>query len=158
MVEILEQHPLPVLVQFSTRYEIPREARGGSDGGPMNLLIEYRYEEIYLQGNFYAQGVIAKESASITLCPLISMAPIHGQNDKTKTEFDQYLQRMTDFVERQSQFSEKTCNLGMTHHLRMTPPMYILQCCYNEFHFKQILYSPFHNDRNIEAYLLVLIL
>lgn len=111
MSDILENHPLPILVQFSPRREIPKEARG-PDGALMSLLIEYRHEEIYLQGNFYLQGLLAKESASVFLCPDISMAPVHGMKDKTENEYQEYLKRMTAFVKKKTTFSEQSCNLG----------------------------------------------
>ncbi|XP_061178681.1 uncharacterized protein LOC133187340 [Saccostrea echinata] len=113
LAEILEKNPLPVLVQFSTRGEVPKEGRGGPDGGLISFLIEYRYEEIYLQGNFYSNGAIAKDSASVTLCPLITMAPVYGLKEKTEEEYNQYLQRMTDYVNKKSTFTEETCNRGI---------------------------------------------
>ncbi|XP_062617796.1 uncharacterized protein LOC134279416 [Saccostrea cucullata] len=113
LTEILEKNPLPFLVQFSLRGEVPKEGRGGPDGGLISFLIEYRYEEIYLQGNFYSNGAIAKDSASVTLCPLITMAPVYGLKEKTEEEYNQYLQRMTDYVNKKSTFGEETCNRGI---------------------------------------------
>lgn len=111
MAEILKEHPLPILVQFSARGELPREAK--SADGLTSFLIEYHHEEIYLQGNFYLHGLIAKDSASVTLCPHISMAPVHGIKGKTEEEYQQYLARMTTFVKNKTTFSEDSCNPGV---------------------------------------------
>lgn len=111
MAEILKEHPLPILVQFSARGELPREAK--SADGLTSFLIEYHHEEIYLQGNFYLHGLIAKDSASVTLCPHISMAPVHGIKGKTDEEYQQYLARMTTFVKNKTTFSEDSCNPGV---------------------------------------------
>ncbi|XP_062617793.1 uncharacterized protein LOC134279414 [Saccostrea cucullata] len=113
MADILKQNALPVLIQFSERQEVPKEGKGGPDGKPINLLIEYCHEEIYLQGNYYFSGCITKESASVTLSPFITMAPVHGLMTMTEENYDQYLQRMTDYVNKNSKFSEDTCNLGI---------------------------------------------
>ncbi|XP_062617797.1 uncharacterized protein LOC134279417 [Saccostrea cucullata] len=113
MAEILEQNTLPILVQFSERGKVPKEGLASDTGMLISFLIEYRYEEIYLQGNFYNHGVITKETASVILCPIITMAPIHGLMDKTEEEFNLYLQRMSDYVHKKSQFSEDTCDLGV---------------------------------------------
>lgn len=112
MAEILKEHPLPILVQFSARGELPREAK--SADGLTSFLIEYHHEEMYLQGNFYLHGLIAKDSASVTLCPHISMAPVHGIKGKTEEEYQQYLARMTTFVKNKTTFSEDSCNPGET--------------------------------------------
>ncbi|XP_061178682.1 uncharacterized protein LOC133187341 [Saccostrea echinata] len=113
MADILKRNSLPVLVQFSESEEVPKEGKGGPDEKPINLLIEYRHEVIYLQGNYFFQGCITKESASVTLSPFITMAPVHGLMTMTEENYDQYLQRMTDYVNKNSEFSEDTCNLGI---------------------------------------------
>ncbi|XP_061178680.1 uncharacterized protein LOC133187339 [Saccostrea echinata] len=113
MAEILEQNPLPILVQFSPRGEVPKEGQMSPTGTLISFLIEYRQEDIYLQGNFYNHGVIATETASVILCPIITMAPVHGLKDKTEEEYNLYLQRMSDYVYKKSKFSENTCNLGV---------------------------------------------
>ncbi|XP_062617791.1 uncharacterized protein LOC134279413 [Saccostrea cucullata] len=113
MADILKQYNLPVFVQFSERQEVPTEGKGGPDGKPINLLIEHRHEEIYLQGNYFFEGCITKESVSVMLSPFITMAPVHGLMTMTEENYDQYLQRMTDYVKENSKFSEDSCNLGI---------------------------------------------
>lgn len=85
MVEILKEYFLLILVQFFVRGEFLREVK--SVDGLISFLIEYYYEEIYFQGNFYFYGFIVKDSVLVILCFYIIMVFVYGIKGKMEEEY-----------------------------------------------------------------------
>lgn len=112
LAHILENNPLPVLIQFSESKDIPTEGRN-KEGKPYQFLITHVYEEVFIQGNFITDGKIMKQASSFSLCPIISVAPVKGFTDRTQKKFDEYLQKLKQYVHKNTVFSENQCDLSI---------------------------------------------
>lgn len=74
LAHILENNPLPVLIQFSESKDIPTEGRN-KEGKPYQFLITHVYEEVFIQGNFITDGksqTVERRNHSIPLSFLVS--------------------------------------------------------------------------------------
>lgn len=55
LAQVLNSHPLPVLIQFSENQDFPQEGRD-KDGKALQFLVTHVYEEVFIQGNFITDG------------------------------------------------------------------------------------------------------
>lgn len=56
-------------------------------------------------------GKIMKQASSFSLCPIISVAPVKGFTNRTQKKFDEYLQKLKQYVHKNTVFSENQCDL-----------------------------------------------
>lgn len=62
--------------------------------------------------NCYIIGKISKDTAAVSLCPMISVTPISGYNSEPQEEFDNFIKEMDDFVAKNCAYPESNCDLS----------------------------------------------
>nr|XP_022309985.1 uncharacterized protein LOC111115428 isoform X2 [Crassostrea virginica] len=120
MSEILEKKEFPILIQFSTEQIIPDEGKN-RDGSPASFLIIASHEEHFIQGNYLLNGKISKDTAAVSLCPMISVTPISGYNSEPQEEFDNFIKEMDDFVAKNCAYPESNCDLRIKKYNILDP-------------------------------------
>lgn len=120
MSEILEKTELPVLIQFSAEKIIPDEGKN-RDGSSASFLIIATHEEHFIQGNYLLNGKISKDTAAVSLSPMISVTPLSGFVDKPKEEFESYLKELDDFVAKNCTYPERNCDLRIKKYNILDP-------------------------------------
>lgn len=120
MSEILEKRELPVLIQFSTDKIVPDEGKN-RDGSQASFLIIATYEEDFIQGNYLLNGKMSKDTAAVSLSPMITVTPVSGFVDKPQEEFDTYLKDLDDFVAKNCTYPERNCDLRIKKYNILDP-------------------------------------
>lgn len=60
----------------------------------------------------HISGKMSKDTAAVSLSPMITVTPVSGFVDKPQEEFDTYLKDLDDFVAKNCTYPERNCDLS----------------------------------------------